>query len=46
VARLGFKELIAKYSQGDLDDKIELLTSYDNFLNRRELQKIKRSCLE
>lgn len=45
VARLGFKELIAKYSQGGLDDKIELLTSYDNFLIEENYKKFKEVAL-
>ncbi len=45
MARLGFKELIAKYSQGGLDDKIELLTSYDNFLIEENYKKLKEVAL-
>ena len=33
------------YSQGDLDDKIELLTSYDNFLIEENYKKLKEVAL-
>lgn len=45
VTQLGFKELIEKFSQGDLDDKIELLTSYDNSLIEENYKKLRETAL-
>lgn len=45
VIQLGFKEFIEKYSQGDLDDKIELLASYDNSLIKENYKKLREAAL-
>ena len=45
VTKLGFKELIEKYSQGDLDDKIEFLTRYDNSLIEDNYKKLREVAL-
>lgn len=45
VTQLGFKELIEKFSQGDLNDKIELLTSYDNSLIEENYKKLREVAL-
>lgn len=45
VNKSEFKELIEKYSRGDLDDKIELLTSYDSSLIEENYKKLREVAL-
>lgn len=45
VCTLGFKELVEKYSRGDLDGKIELLKSCDSSLIEDNYRKLREAAL-